>query len=414
MPITEMKEIKITVPIIRASISISPEARDPIPRRAQEDEECFAEVYVGCSNEDMKKEYDKHTNGENLDNEFNDYKELLYSKLGEFFDKDINEVKSMCENKSSFNLRFMNKIYPIENCNKDLFILMFNDIFSYFENYEIIAFHPEIIPITTIPETTITITTIPYTTISVPTSPIVPTSLTTYISTEVIDNASNGTIIYTKSSSRLSTGAICGIIIPCVAALLGITLAAALYKGSAVASSVGAEVPSNIAPNFIDTSLGKFNVVQELPIQKPVETIQPQPQSHIFEPQPVQQVVRPNYPINKIEPPVVNRTFQPVFIQQPLPKQVQMIPIQQVEMVPVQQVEMVPYQEIVPIQQIETVQKKQMVSIQQVEMVPNQEMVHVQQVEMVPHHEVVPVQHIRIVPNHEIVPIHQVGMVPHA
>ena len=104
------------------------------------------------------------------------------------------------------------------------------------------------IPITTIPETTIPITIIPETTISVPTSHII------YISTEVVDNASNGTIIYRKKSSSLSTGAICGIIIPCVVALLGIAVASALFKGILSHSQLQLHLPSNITPNFIDTS----------------------------------------------------------------------------------------------------------------------------------------------------------------
>ena len=49
MPITAMKETKITVPEIRDSIAISVEAREPILRRAQEEEECFAEVHVSCT-----------------------------------------------------------------------------------------------------------------------------------------------------------------------------------------------------------------------------------------------------------------------------------------------------------------------------------------------------------------------------
>jgi len=121
--------------------------------------------------------------------------------------------------------------------------------------------------------------------------------------------------------------------------LLGIAVAVAFFKGSAVTSSVTDAVPSNIAPNSIDTSLRKFNIVHEFPMQKSIEIIQPQPQPHIFEPQPVQQVVRPNYPVNKIDPPAVNRTFQPMFNQQPLPQQVEMIPVQQVEKVLIQKVE---------------------------------------------------------------------------
>ena len=59
------------------------------------------------------------------------------------------------------------------------------------------------------------------------------------ISDTIIDttsNASNHTIILNKKSgSGLSAGAICGIVIPCVAGLLGATVAAALLKGGSAA-----------------------------------------------------------------------------------------------------------------------------------------------------------------------------------
>ena len=55
----------------------------------------------------------------------------------------------------------------------------------------------------------------------------------------------------------------------------------ALCKGGAVASPTPAMVPvaapSLPQPSFIDTSLDKFNVLPEIPIQQPVEVIPPQP-----------------------------------------------------------------------------------------------------------------------------------------
>ena len=178
---------------------------------------------------------------------------------------------------------------------------------------------------------------------------------------------SNSTIPIQSSSSGLSTGAICAIAIPCIAGLLGAAAAAALCKGGA-ASIPALTPPTPLQPNFIDTSLAKFNVTQEIPTQ-PVEIIQPQPvQFEPIQPQPVQQIIRPTYPIRKPEPPVINKAFQPMHLQ----AQMQMVPVQQVEMVPVQQVEMVPVKEIVPLQQAIPVQQ---VVPQAVQVVPMQQAV---------------------------------------
>lgn len=187
-----------------------------------------------------------------------------------------------------------------------------------------------------------------------------------------------------KSSSGLSTGAICAIAIPTIAALLGAAAAAALCKGGSVATPAFTP-PTLPPPNYIDTSLDKFNVVHELPPQQPLP--QPQVQPVHIEPQPIPKPIRPNYPINKVEPPLVNRAFQPMYnIQQPM----QMVPVQQVQMVPVQQVEMVPVEEVVPVQQVVPVQK----------VVPVQQEVHVQ--------EVVPLQQVQQFQQLTQVPIPQV------
>ena len=107
-------------------------------------------------------------------------------------------------------------------------------------------------------------------------------------------------------------------------------------------------------PNFIDTSVAKFNAVKEIPVQQA----------------PVQRVIEP--------PKVVS------------PQQVQMVPVQEVQMVPVQQVDMVPVQQVdmVPVQQVD------MVPVQQVDMVP------VQQVDMVPVQQVVTeVKEVKVLPS---------------
>lgn len=125
-------------------------------------------------------------------------------------------------------------------------------------------------------------------------------------------------------------------------------------------------------PVYVDTSLDKLEVNQDIPIQQQPQP-QPQPQPRMIEPQPPKEVIRPNYPVNKLESPVVNKVFQPMnIVQQKIPaynipiapaknipiapiQNVAMIPVQQVEMVPIQTVEMVPVKEIIPVQKIEGV-----------------------------------------------------------
>ena len=183
-------------------------------------------------------------------------------------------------------------------------------------------------------------------------------------------NTSNIIPVIKKSSSGLSTGAICAIVIPCIAALLAVAIAAALLKG---APAVGHIASSSLTP-IIDSSVAKFNAVDSIPMQRI-----PQP----IKVQPVQEVVRPNYPVNRvIEPPRVTQQIQRPIVQQP--QQVELVPVQQVEMVPVQQVEMVPVQQVdmVPVQQVDMVPVEQvdMVPVEQVEMVPVQQTTQVTEI----------------------------------
>jgi hypothetical protein len=186
------------------------------------------------------------------------------------------------------------------------------------------------------------------------------------------ETISNGPIIPKKSSSGLSTGAICAIAIPTIAALLGVAAVAALFNGAATPVT-GFTAPSLPEPNYIDTSLSKFNIINEMPIQQPqpVQIIeQPQPvqiieQPQIIQPEPIKVVPRVDYPVNRvIEPPRVNNVFQ----QNIVPQQVQMVPIQEVQMVPVQEVEMVPVEqvEMVPVQQMATIPGVNEVPLQQI------------------------------------------------
>ena len=160
----------------------------------------------------------------------------------------------------------------------------------------------------------------------------------------------NSTIPYnTRSSSGLSAGSICAIAIPCIAALVGVGAAAAILGGSAPAAGPVLVSPAtNLPPpQMIDTSMAKLAVPQEIPVQ-PVQPQIIQPKIEL-PPQPVEQIIRPSYPINNIENPVINISSQPVAQPNMVPvQQMQTVPVQSVEMVPVQQVEMVPVQEVVP------------------------------------------------------------------
>lgn len=160
-----------------------------------------------------------------------------------------------------------------------------------------------------------------------------------------------------KKSSGLSAGSICAIAIPCIAALVGVGAAAAILGGGASAAAGGAPVLANAVaqlppPNYVDTSLAKLAVPQEIPVQPQIvepQIVQPEIVQPVeIPPQPVQQVIQP---IPKVETPILNVPQQPVPVAQPqlVPvQQMQLVPVQQVEMVPVQHVEMVPVQEVVP------------------------------------------------------------------
>ena len=110
--------------------------------------------------------------------------------------------------------------------------------------------------------------------------------------------------------------------------------------------AMASTIPQIPPPNYINTSITQLNPPQPQ-IQIPNVTTQEivQVQTPQIQPQPAVQMVRPNYPIRKLEAPAVNKAFQPMVYQ----NQQMMMPVQQVEMVPVQHVEMVPVQEIVPV-----------------------------------------------------------------
>ena len=229
-------------------------------------------------------------------------------------------------------------------------------------------------------------TTTPTSTITLPTT--TPTSTTPR-------PGDNSTVLpYERASSSggLSTGGIVGIVIPCVAALIGVGAAAALCKAAPAPISVQTALPP---PNFIDTSLQNFTTpiqqVQQIPVQPPqiveapvletpvVQEVPPEP-VRIIRPPPkkmalVQEVV--HQPVQVIEQvPVVEQV--PVFEQVPVIEQapiLQQVPV--IENVPaLQQVPVI--QQVPALHQVPAIQQvpfiHQFPGIQQG--IPEQHMVH--------------------------------------
>jgi len=156
-----------------------------------------------------------------------------------------------------------------------------------------------------------------------------------------------GNHTYVRSSSGLSAGQICAIAIPCIAALVGIGVAAAILGGSAPVAPIApmpAVTTTNIPPpNVIETSVTKLTTPQEIPIQPKIE----------LPPEPIKPIIKPSYPITNIENPVINLpSSQQISQTNMVPvQQMKLVPIQKVEMVPVQKVEMVPVKEVIPTNQ---------------------------------------------------------------
>ena len=183
---------------------------------------------------------------------------------------------------------------------------------------------PSIITTPVIEPTTPTSTTTPVVEPTTPTStttpvvePTTPSSTTTPVTVTTTTTGNETIIDEESSSSGLSAGAICAIAIPSIAGLLGIGAAAMLIKGSTVstaatgAAGIAQTIPNIPSPNLMDTSLAKFNIAQELPIQQPVEVpqviepqvVQPQiVEPQVVQPQPVQEVIKA--PMQQVQQPI--------------------------------------------------------------------------------------------------------------
>jgi hypothetical protein len=162
--------------------------------------------------------------------------------------------------------------------------------------------------------------------------------------TSTDDYYPTGNHTYVRSSSGLSAGQICAIAIPCIAALVGIGVAAAILGGSAPVAPISAVSTTNIPPpNIVETSVTKLTTPQEIPIQPKIE----------LPPEPIKPIIKPSYPITNIENPVINLPSSQQISQTNLVpvQQMKLVPIQKVEMVPVQKVEMVPVKEVIPTNQ---------------------------------------------------------------
>ena len=165
--------------------------------------------------------------------------------------------------------------------------------------------------------------------------------------TSTDDYYPTGNHTYVRSSSGLSAGKICAIAIPCIAALVGIGVAAAILGGSAPVAPIApmpAVTTTNIPPpNVIETSVTKLTTPQEIPIQPKIE----------LPPEPIKPIIKPSYPITNIENPVINLpSSQQISQTNMVPvQQMKLVPIQKVEMVPVKKVQMIPVKEVIPTNQ---------------------------------------------------------------
>ena len=155
-------------------------------------------------------------------------------------------------------------------------------------------------------------------------------------SSSPITTPDNSTVIPLKKdkSSGLSTGGIVAIVIPCVAALLGIGAIAAFCR-----SPPTPPIQQDFPVNYMEASLDKFNApMQEVVVQQPVPV------------QPVQMVQNvPVQPVQVVEESPVQQiqTLQQAPQQMALVQEVVHQPVQFVEHVPV--LEQVPVTEQVPV-----------------------------------------------------------------
>ena len=201
-------------------------------------------------------------------------------------------------------------------------------------------------------------------------NPIVFPFSTTPSSTSTTGNATNvQPIIRKSSSSKLSPGAIVGIVIPCVGALLAAGIVAALFKAAPIApiAPIQQGIPmNNMSGSVVDLqSATKQQLIYQQPIvstemvQQPVAIVEnpivAQPVGIVQQPvavvqQPVAMVQQPvavvQQPVAMVQQPVAVVQEQVAMVQQPVTMVQQPVTVVQ-QAVPVQ-VNSIPVKPIVP------------------------------------------------------------------
>jgi hypothetical protein len=183
------------------------------------------------------------------------------------------------------------------------------------------------------------------------TAPSTITFPTTPSSTSTTGNTTNIPIIRKSSSGNLSSGAIVGIVIPCVGALLAAGIVAALCRSTTSAVPMQQGIPINMT-----SSLEKFQ-----PPATPLEIIHQQP---IISTKMVQQ------PVAVVENPVVAQPVpvvqQPVaVVQQPVAMVQQPVAVVQEPVAMVQQPVAVVQEQVAMVQQPVTMVQQPVAMVQQ-------------------------------------------------
>jgi hypothetical protein len=183
------------------------------------------------------------------------------------------------------------------------------------------------------------------------TAPSTITFPTTPSSTSTTGNTTNIPIIRKSSSGNLSSGAIVGIVIPCVGALLAAGIVAALFKAAPIATipPIQQVIPmNNMSGSVVDLqSATQQKLIYQQPIvstemvQQPVAIVEnpvvAQPVPVVQQPvavvqQPVAMVQQPvavvQQPVAMVQQPVAVVQEQVAMVQQPVTVAQQAVPMQ--------------------------------------------------------------------------------------
>ena len=155
----------------------------------------------------------------------------------------------------------------------------------------------------------------------------IPTTIfsTSISSTTTSGNSTIAPVINLNKSSGLSSGAICAIAIPCIAALIAVGALAALCRASPT-PPIQQRFP--IEMNYMETSLDKLRA--------------PTKQVQILQNVPIQQSLAVQQPVAVVQQPVAVVQQPVAVVQQPIVEVQQAVPVQ------VQQVQPLPVTHVVP------------------------------------------------------------------